>query len=199
MKHSFLILFLCLLGCTPSQKEARIVHQEELRNSHVEFTIKTDLGADVEMAFYVYYRGKHDFHDTENAQNKNIHKVIIDSLRQFNVYEMYAIKRSSMDSITRNIVENEFKKGPIKIERVELGMIEIPKKDKERFWRNEELKNQIYKAIQEVYEKKAVLKQKLKSAKNLSKTERVAIEIELSILDKEMGSLRLEKQELILE
>lgn len=199
MKYSFLILLFGLLSCTSTlPEESIIVHQEELRSTFVNLNINTDLGADVNLEFLVHYRGKHDFHDTENAQNKNIHKAIIDSLRQFNVYEMYVIKRSSMDSITRNIVENEFKKSPIKIERVELGMIVIPKKDKERFLRNEELKNQIFKAMQEAYEKRAVLEQELKSAKSLSKTERVAIEKEISILDKEMNSIQQEGRELIL-
>lgn len=200
MKHPFLLLLLGLLGCTPSPpEESSIIHLEELRNSYVELTIKTDLGADVDLDFLVYYRGQHDFNNTEDVRNQNIHKAIIDSLRQFTVYEMHALKWRSMDSITRNIVENEFKKSPIKIERVELGMIQIPKEDEKRFLKNSELKHQHFDAIMEVYDKRELLEQKLEANKNISETERKALEKEISALDKELIAVKNNKPKLILE
>jgi hypothetical protein len=102
-----------------------------------------------------------------------------------------------MDSITRSIVENEFKKSPIKIERVELGMIQIPKENEDIFLRNDELKRQHFDAIMVVYDKLKLLKQKLEANKNLS--ERKALEKEISALEKEFKAVKSNKPKLILE
>ncbi|MFT6245263.1 MAG: hypothetical protein ACJA0U_000192 [Salibacteraceae bacterium] len=200
MKFLFSLLLFGLFGCTSTPSEnSKIIHQEKLNSTFVNLIVKTNLGADVDLEFLVYYRGNHDFNDAVNGKNRHFHKALKDSLRQFTVYEMYMSKRRSIDSITRSIVENEFKKSPIKIERLELGMIEIPKKDMERFLRNDKLKNQIVEALNEVHDNYLLLKQKLETDKSLSQRERIAIEKEMSILDKDMDSIQKKGRELILE
>ncbi|MFT6982602.1 MAG: hypothetical protein ACJAUD_001369 [Crocinitomicaceae bacterium] len=200
MKFLFSLLLFGLFGCTSTPSEnSKIIHQEKLNSTFVNLIVQTNLGADVDLEFLVYYRGNHDFNDAVNGKNRHLHKALKDSLRQFTVYEMYVFKRRSIDSITRSIVENEFKNSPIKIERLELGMIEIPKKDKERFWRHDESKTQNFKALNEVHDNYLLLKQKLETDKSLSQTERIAIEKEMSILDKNMDSIQKKGRELILE
>ncbi|MFT6500403.1 MAG: hypothetical protein ACJASQ_000512 [Crocinitomicaceae bacterium] len=198
MKFLFSLLLFGLFGCTSTPSEnSKIIHQEKLNSTFVNLIVQTNLGADVDLEFLVYYRGEHDFNDSENVRNQNIHKALIDSLRQFTVYEMRALKWRSMDSITRSIVENEFKKSPIKIERVELGMIQIPKENEDIFLRNDELKRQHFDAIMVVYDKLKLLKQKLEANKNLS--ERKALEKEISALEKEFKAVKSNKPKLILE
>ncbi|MFT6922805.1 MAG: hypothetical protein ACJA1C_001812 [Crocinitomicaceae bacterium] len=200
MKFLFSLLLFGLFGCTSTPSEnSKIIHQEKLNSTFVNLIVQTNLGADVDLEFLVHYRGEHDFNDSETVRNQNIHKALIDSLRQFTVYEMYIPKRRAIDSITRSIVENEFKKSPIKIERVELGMIQIPKEDEDRFLRNDELKRQHFDAIMEVYDKLKLLKQKLEANENLSETERKALEKEISALEKEFKAVKSNKPKLILE
>lgn len=172
--------------------ETNIHSQEESKSASLPLELKTKYDSEVQIEFAIYYRKQQSESIPKNTLNQQIKNAIVDSLRKYDMYEMWAVKRDSMEMKMVEIIKSTYPE----TNRVLILMVEIPEDAQKQFNEISDSKHAIMKVISEIYESEKLLKQKLDSNKDLSKSKIKKLEKEIQKLKSERV-LVLEKAKLI--
>lgn len=133
MKHLiFFLISLIILSCDNTQLNktpAPIkMHYEDIRSS-----IKTKFDHDIQIEYTVKYRMRDNFTNSNSIIDEKTNKILLDSLRHFDMYEMWATKRDSLSLMIENILKDRIPE----IEEIFLSDIIIPQETEKQFLEND--------------------------------------------------------------
>lgn len=193
MKYSIFLLFpLIVASCSGGQEydspnsQSQVALQKKQVSTDISFAVKTHFDSNVTLDCVILHDGIHDFHDTKDPINQQVKESILDSLKQYSMYDMWALKRSTIEKTLERIV----KRNHSKVEWLEMRDVVIPEEAKEQFFQRENAKQAILAELDEVYQEKKTLKEKLETDSSLSDLETLEISREIELLDKKSTSIR---------
>jgi hypothetical protein len=133
------LFFLLVFSTSSGQKQV----------SYIELTAKSKFATDVGIEYVVYYENK-TFLNSEDSIFKIINLIIIDSLKQFDMFEMISTEIINANDIIESIVRNEFDAHEIEVDIVILRKVKIPEEARLLFYKYEELKQTYLESLIEI-------------------------------------------------
>ncbi|MFT6982508.1 MAG: hypothetical protein ACJAUD_001275 [Crocinitomicaceae bacterium] len=190
MKYILLLsLPFLILNCTPSQKE-EAPQKEKLEKvlalENISLTVKTKFDSEIDIICHVFYFGEHDFKNTKDPINQQINQAIIDSLHQFDMHQIWATKRLTIDQI----VEGIFKENYPTIYKVYVPDVIIPEYAEKSFKKTDKDRHDLIDALDEIFEQRKLLQDSLKTNNIFSAVQITKIEKEISIFEDHFTSLQ---------
>jgi hypothetical protein len=149
---------------------------------HYKFKIISRLNTEVEISVSVYYRGDHYFKESD-SELQEVKKLIIDSLKRFDVFEMYGSERNTIDLIIGEIFKNYFEGKNVIVDKAILISVRIPEEAKILYYRFLELQQKYLEVYLKIHERNEALKSELKTNLDLTESERIEIKREISVLE----------------
>ncbi len=171
MKYLVIVLFVFIGLVSLAQQQG-----------NYKFNIESKFNTDVELSVAVYYQGK-DVYKQYDLIIKNTNLIIKDSLKRFDVFEMYSNQRSTMGAIINEVYKTKLKEEKVIVDSVHLVDVKIPLEAKYLNERFLELEQNYLGVVLEIDNRKKVLEQKLQSDTNISDTERKEKEKEIMVLE----------------
>jgi len=166
--------------------QTTITSQEKSKSSSLSIVLKTKYDSEVHIEYAIYYREKFSPSIPEYSLNQHIKDVIIDSLRQFEVYEMWVTKRDSLEVIMGSIIKSSYPE----TNRVIILDLVIPEEAQKQFLETDKARQAVFESFDKIHKEMKLLKQKLESNKDLSESETKKIKKEIEILENEWKSVQ---------
>ena len=168
-----ILVLIASFGCNSSNDNesfSKPIIKNEYQYSRINLTVKSKFDYDVGIMYGFSYFNVKEL-TAEDSIVKLINKTIIDSLHQFEIFEMFATSRSTVDTIIGRIVLNELNKNNIELNdnNVELRDVSFP-----------------LDYVEELQAKKKLLEEELIENKNLTDREIKSIEREIMGLDSQI-------------
>ncbi|NVK65034.1 MAG: hypothetical protein HWE22_10630 [Flavobacteriales bacterium] len=160
--------------------------QEKSRSADLSLVLTTKHGSEVDIEYAIYYLKQQSSRIPVDSLDRHLKNTIVDSLRQYGMYEMWGTKRDSIQNIMKEIIKNNFPE----TNRVIILDVVIPEEAKKQFLETDKSRQAIMEALFENSDKLKSLSQELKSNKELSESEIIEIEKEINTLENERVSIK---------
>lgn len=187
-----LLLIFIIVSCGNSQKEepfkenTKLLSQEKSWSKELSVTAITKFDSEVDIKYIVQCRGQFNCNNLVDSSSQHINKIIIDSLRQFDMYEIWVAKRNTIEIIIEDIITSCCPK----IELTYISEIIIPEEAETQFLETEKSRQDIIQELNEIVESKKLLTEKLETNTGLSQFEIREIEKEIKTLDNDLKSVQ---------
>ena len=167
---------------------ATINSQEKSKSTNLSLVLKTKFDSEVHIEYVIYYLEQQSTSIPNDSLNLHIENVIIDSLRQYEMYEMWMSKRDSMEMIMASLIKNSYPE----TNRIIIFDVVIPEEAEKQFKETDRARQAVFESFDKIHKEMKLLEQKLESNKDLSESETKKIQKEIEILENEWKSVQKE-------
>ena len=162
--------------------------QEKSKSEHISMYLKTKFDSEVIIEYAIYYEEQISPNIPKDSLNQNINDDIIESLRQYEIYEMWVTKRDSMEMIMADLIKSRYPE----TSRVIIFDVVIPEEAEKQFLETDKARQAVIESLDKIHKEMKLLEQKLESNKDLSESETKKIRKEIKILENELKSVQKE-------
>ncbi len=146
------------------------------------FDILTKFGSQIKIEVGITYKGITKAQEKDSSVNF-INKVLVDSLQQFDLIQMYYGKRLDMQNIIYRVFKREFRKLNLNVESAILRDINFPKEAKILINRFSDLEMNYYNVLLIIDNRTKEIEEILQTHQDLSEIEVSELKRELYVLE----------------
>jgi hypothetical protein len=187
-----LFLIFIIVSCDNSQKKelskenTKLLSEEKSWSKDLYITVTTRFDSKVDIKYIVQSSSQFNSSNLEDSLSQHINEIIVDSLRQYDMYEMWSSKRGTIEVVMGGIITSRYPE----IELTHISEIIIPKEAETKFLETENSRRDIIEELKGIVESRKLLIQKLETNSDLSQFEIVEIEKEIKTLDNDFASVQ---------
>ena len=160
--------------------------QENSASANLSLALRTKYDSEVLIEYVIYYHEQQGSSNPKDSLSQDIKNTIVDSLSQYEMYEMWATERSSMEIIIERIIKISYPK----TNRVIIFDVVIPEETEKQFLETDKSRKEIIEELDVIHKRVKFLRQKLESDKSLSKSETAKIKKEIENLENDWKSVQ---------